>query len=61
VRIRPVEPEVFDELWILTHPDIRKSGRVYAFMAHCAKAIAKDRDFIEGREVRSAHATGANR
>ena len=54
VRVGPVEPDVVDELWILTHPDIRKSGRVYAFMAHCAKAIAKERDFIEGREVRSA-------
>jgi DNA-binding transcriptional LysR family regulator len=61
VRIGPVEPDVYDELWILTHPDIRKSGRVYAFMAHCAKAIAKERDFIEGLEVRSTHTTGANR
>lgn len=49
VRISPVVPDVFDELWILTHPDIRKSGRVHAFMTHCAKAIAKQRDFIEGR------------
>src|SRR5262249_35504121 len=53
VRVSPVEPDVFDELWILTYPDIRKSGRVYAFMTHCAKAIAKERDFIEGREARS--------
>jgi DNA-binding transcriptional LysR family regulator len=51
VRIGPVEPEVFDELWILTHPDIRKSGRVYAFMMYCAKAIARRRAFIEGREL----------
>lgn len=49
VRISPVAPDVFDELWILTHPDIRKSGRVHAFMTHCAKAISKQRDFIEGR------------
>jgi len=55
VRISPVQPEVFDELWILTHPDIRKSGRVYAFMDHCARAIAKQRDFIEGRELRIIH------
>lgn len=52
-RIGPVVPEVFDELWILTHPDIRKSGRVYGFMVHCANAIAKERGFIEGREVRA--------
>jgi DNA-binding transcriptional LysR family regulator len=48
-RIGAIEPEVYDELWILTHPDIRKSGRVYAFMSHCSAAIAKRRRFIEGR------------
>jgi len=54
IRISPVEPDVFDELWVLTHPDIRRSGRVYAFMAHCAEAIAKQREFIEGKEMRSS-------
>ena len=52
VRVSPIEPEVFDELWILTHPDIRKSGRVYAFMTHCAAALARYRDLIEGRKAR---------
>ncbi|PWU29940.1 LysR family transcriptional regulator [Pseudomonas sp. RW407] len=54
VRISPVQPEVHDELWVLTHPDIRKSGRVYAFLTHCAEAIVRQRDFIEGREPRPA-------
>ncbi|KVM68846.1 LysR family transcriptional regulator [Burkholderia gladioli] len=49
VRISPVIPEVHDELWLLTHPDIRKSGRVSAFMRHCADAILRQRDFIEGK------------
>ncbi|HGM5582272.1 TPA: LysR family transcriptional regulator [Pseudomonas putida] len=49
VRLSPVQPQVYDELWILTHPDIRKSGRVHAFMQHCAEAIIARRDFIEGR------------
>ena len=40
--------ELNDELWLLTHPDIRKSGRIYAFMAHCVEAIRKRRDLIEG-------------
>lgn len=61
VRISPVQPEVFDELWILTHPDIRKSGRVYAFMEHCTRAITRQRDFIEGREIRNGHAGAADR
>lgn len=60
VRIGPVEPDVVDELWILTHPDIRKSGRVYAFMTHCAKAIAKERGFIEGRELRRGLGSGVS-
>jgi DNA-binding transcriptional LysR family regulator len=55
VRVSLVEREVFDELWILTHPDIRKSGRVYAFMAYCAEAISGYRDFIEGREAQLHH------
>ncbi|UAX95957.1 LysR family transcriptional regulator [Ensifer adhaerens] len=48
VRVSAVQAQVYDELWILTHPDIRKSGRVYAFMTHCAQAVIKRRDFIEG-------------
>src|SRR5262249_3080996 len=61
VRIGPVEPNVFDELWILTHPDIRKSGRICAFMTHCAEAIARQRAFIEGRDMRSLPITAADR
>lgn len=46
--MRPRSNELNDELWLLTHPDIRKSGRIYAFMAHCVEAIRKRRDLIEG-------------
>lgn len=49
VRIARVEPGFRDGLWLLTHPDIRKSGRVCAFMTHCGEAIANLRDLIEGR------------
>lgn len=49
IRIGAVQSELDDELWLLTHPDIRKSGRIYAFMTHCAVAIGKRRDLIEGR------------
>lgn len=61
IRISPVEPEVYDELWVLTHPDIRKSGRVHAFMKHCAEAIMRYRDFIEGRELRMGRAIETSR
>ncbi|MDQ8728295.1 LysR family transcriptional regulator [Bradyrhizobium sp. LHD-71] len=49
IRVGSIEPDISDELWILTHPDIRKSGRISAFMTHCMEAIAKRRAFIEGR------------
>lgn len=50
VRVSPVVTEVYDELWILTHPDIRKSERVTSFMAHCSRVIGEQIDFLEGRE-----------
>lgn len=48
LRVGPVEPALNDELWLLTHPDIRKSGRIYAFMTHCAECMGKNRELIEG-------------
>ena len=48
-RVGPIEPALNDDLWLLTHPDIRRSGRVYAFMTHCAEAIGQSRDLVEGR------------
>jgi DNA-binding transcriptional LysR family regulator len=48
LRVGAVEPELNDELWLLTHPDIRKSGRICAFMTHCVEAISKNRDLVEG-------------
>lgn len=48
VRVGAVEPELSDELWVLTHPDIRKSGRICALMTHFIEAISKHRDLVEG-------------
>jgi DNA-binding transcriptional LysR family regulator len=48
VRAGEIEPELNDELWLLTHPDIRSSDRIYAFMSHCVETIRKNRDLIEG-------------
>ncbi|GAB2875240.1 LysR family transcriptional regulator [Paraburkholderia jirisanensis] len=61
IRISPIESEVYSELWVLTHPDIRRSGRIYAFMQHCAEAIVRHREFIEGRELRFGHPIGLDR
>ncbi|RZN34254.1 hypothetical protein [Bradyrhizobium sp. Leo121] len=44
IRVEAVELALNDELRLLIHPDIRKSGRIYAFMTHCVKSIKKLRD-----------------
>ncbi|MCD0503224.1 LysR family transcriptional regulator [Bordetella petrii] len=54
-RISQVEPDISDELWLLTHPDIRRSARVRAFMSHCGDAVARQRHFIEGGAPGHAH------
>ena len=47
-RVGAIERELDDQLWLLTHPDIRKSGRIRSFMKHCGEAIRRSRDLIEG-------------
>jgi DNA-binding transcriptional LysR family regulator len=47
-RIGPVERELDDQLWVLTHPDIRRSDRIRRFMMHCINAIRRNRSLIEG-------------
>jgi len=47
-RVGPVVTELNDELWLLTHPDIRKSRRVQAFMSFCAATVDNQKPLIEG-------------
>lgn len=49
VRVGPIVTELNDELWLLTHQDIRKSRRVKAFMAFCAAAVAEQKAMVEGQ------------
>jgi DNA-binding transcriptional LysR family regulator len=44
---RPL-PELEGELWLLTHPDLRNTARVRAFLDFCAAEIARRREIIEG-------------
>jgi DNA-binding transcriptional LysR family regulator len=39
---------VGDDMWLLTHPDLRHSARVRAFMEHAAAELTKLRRTIEG-------------
>ena len=46
-QLGPTLPELEGELWLLTHPDLRNTARVRAFMDYCAAEIAKRRNVIE--------------
>ena len=48
-QLSPVLPEMQGELWLLTHPDLRKTTRVRAFLDFCLDDIGQQRALIEGR------------
>lgn len=48
IRVGAIEPKLNDQLWLLTHPDIRNSDRIQGFMTHCIETIGKKRGLIEG-------------
>ena len=48
VRLAPPNPDFSAGLWLLTHPDLRQSARVRAFMDFTAAEIVKQRKVIEG-------------
>ncbi|MBB3595157.1 DNA-binding transcriptional LysR family regulator [Rhizobium sp. BK529] len=50
-RIGAIEPSLSSNLWLLTHPDIRRTPRVNAFMTLCARFLAKQRDLIQGKDL----------
>jgi DNA-binding transcriptional LysR family regulator len=50
-RLAPPEPDYGTDLWLLTHPDLRRSPRVRIFLDFLAAEIAKRRKFIEGETV----------
>ncbi|HEY8382932.1 MAG TPA: LysR family transcriptional regulator [Microvirga sp.] len=48
-RLTPPNPDFSAGLWLLTHPDLRQSARVRAFMDFTAGEITKQRRMIEGQ------------
>jgi DNA-binding transcriptional LysR family regulator len=48
VRLSPPNPDFSTGLWLLTHPDLRHSARVRAFLDFLAAEIAKLRKHLEG-------------
>jgi DNA-binding transcriptional LysR family regulator len=49
VRLAAPIVELESGLWLLTHPDLRHTARVRAFMDFAAAEIAKQRKLIEGK------------
>jgi DNA-binding transcriptional LysR family regulator len=48
VRLSPPEREVAPSIWLLTHPELRHSPRVRAFLDFVGDALMKKRALIEG-------------
>ena len=50
VALGPPIDELNTQLWLLTHPDLRRSPLVRAFMDHFGDALAQDARRLSGRE-----------
>ncbi len=59
VRLAAPEPRFSADLWLLTHPDLRKAARVRALLDFLAEEIARHKPLIEGDLI--AGQTGNNR
>ncbi len=50
-RLTEPDPDLAAGLWLLTHPDLKQSARVRAFMDHAWEALSRRRSLLEGRSV----------
>lgn len=48
-RLAPPITDMESALWLLTHPDLKHSARVRAFMDHAWDALTRRRPLLEGR------------
>ncbi len=53
-RVGGPVPEMTTSLWVLTHEDLRRTGRVSAFTEFMAGALGRERDRLEGRRQESS-------
>jgi DNA-binding transcriptional LysR family regulator len=47
-RLSDTMPDIGANIWLLTHPDLKQSARVRAFMDHTWDALARQRPLLEG-------------
>lgn len=52
-RLAEPDSSFSTSLWLLTHPDLRQSVRIRAFMDYAATAISRLRPFLEGEQCKS--------
>jgi DNA-binding transcriptional LysR family regulator len=52
VRLSQINPDFSAGLWLLTHPDLRQSARVRAFMDFMATEVGKQKKMIEGNGLK---------
>ncbi|MEP9366532.1 LysR family transcriptional regulator [Xanthobacter sp. VNH20] len=50
VRLVAPDAEMVASLWLVTHPDLRATARVRAFMDHVGRELMRHRSAIEGKE-----------
>lgn len=50
LRVRPVQPGFGINIWLLTHPDLRSTARVRAFMQHAAAYFESRHDQFSGSQ-----------
>lgn len=51
IRIHAPIAAMATDLWVLTHEDLRRTGRVSAFTEFMAAALGTERDLLEGRSA----------
>lgn len=51
VRLAPPDPQLSAGLWLLTHPDLRRSARVRVFLDFLAAELANQRQFLDGTAI----------
>ena len=52
VRVMAPIESLAGDLWLLTHPDLRRVARIRAFMDFVSEAVVKDRPLLEGNGPR---------
>ncbi len=48
VRVVPEVVDISHDIWLLTHPDLRETSRIRAFMRHLADAFAAKQQLLAG-------------